>query len=60
MPKQRPPGKYGPRQVITCLWAYVDSKDPDQPAHPLMLISAGSSGPSLSANKIIGYQRMYE
>ena len=45
----------GPHHAKTCLLAYADSEDPDQTAHPRSLIS----GPSLSANRIIGY-KMYK
>ena len=38
-----------------CLRAYADSEGPDQPAHPRSLI-----GPLLSANRIIGYYRMFQ
>ena len=31
---------YGPRREKTCLWGFANSKDADQPALPLSLISA--------------------
>ena len=47
--------KYGLCLGKTCLWAYADSKDPDQTAHMRSLIRA-----FLSANRITEYYRMYE
>ena len=40
-----------------CLWAYADSKGPDQPA---LHICAVWSGPSLTANRITWYYKRYE
>ena len=40
----------------TCLWAYADSKGPDQPAHPHSLIGAFF----VSANRTIGYNNMFQ
>ena len=45
---------FGLGHAKTCLWAYVDSGGPDQTG------CAVWSRPSLSANRIIGYYRMYE
>ena len=39
-----------PNHTKTCLQAYADSEGPDQPTHPCTRI-----GPSLAANRIIGY-----
>ena len=44
---------FAPRHAKTCLRAYADTEGPDQPVHLHTLI-----GPSLSANRIIGYYRM--
>ena len=45
------PGFHGPCYAQTSLRAYMDSDGPDHPAR---------SGPSLSANRIIGYYKKYE
>ena len=43
---------YGPCHVKKCLWAYADTKGPDQSAHrPVQL------GPSMSTYRIFGYCR---
>ena len=49
------PYEIGPRHAKTCLQAYADSKGTYQPVHLHSLIR-----PSLSANRIIKYCRMYE
>ena len=44
---------FGRRHAKVCFRAYADREGPDQSVHP-------RSGPGLSANRIIGYYRIYK
>ena len=48
----------GPRHVKTCLLAYAESEDPDQPAHPRSLIRASLSAESLDITKYMNGEQM--